>query len=140
MTNQQVKRFAQATVHVEQTHVLVPYFLKNLLRFQRINLFDSIFETFFDFRIDRALVFKHANQVVQVLFLVRHRKLIVNYLQILTRLLLHNTVECATMNTLSHLFALINHRFQHLQILAWLSIRLHPLQRFLSIFLSEKNP
>ena len=140
MTNQQVKRFAQATVHVEQTHVLVPYFLKNLLRFQRINLFDSIFETFFDFRIDRALVFKHANQVVQVLFLVRHRKLIVNYLQILTRLLLHNTVESATMNTLSHLFALINHRFQHLQILARLSIRFHPLQRFLSIFFSEKNP
>ena len=62
------------------------------------------------------------DQIVNLLILVAQRVPIVYYLERFRRLLLHNTIKGATVHTRSHFLALIDHGFEHFEVLAGLGV------------------
>ena len=119
---------------MEKLDILVPDPIEDLLNFQRVDLLVSVLEAFLEVRIHCATVLKLFDEVLYVL-ISSHCILIVDDFETLARFFLDDAVVSATMDALSHLFALIKHGFEHLEVLAWLCVGSDPFQTPLVLFL-----
>ena len=135
MSNEQIDRFAEVRVDMEQLDIFIVDAVEDLLDLERIELLYRVLQRLLNFRIYRATMLKALHNIVHVVFL-GHSVSHVNDCQRFTRLLLDGAIVGTTVPTGPCLLALVNHGLKNARVLALFLIALDTLEETLTLLLA----